>query len=81
MSARGPYFVDDAPEIEMLQRALGEVLPLGDLLQPGAALHERARHASQAELHGERDAHRASAHDDNLDLGRLTALSHITNRI
>ena len=64
--ARGAQLVDDAPEIEMLQRALGEVLALGNPLRLGAALHQRAGYAAQPELDGERHADRPAAHDDDL---------------
>ena len=50
----------------MLERALREVLALGDLLQLDAALDQRAGDAAQSELDGERDADRAAAHDDDL---------------
>jgi hypothetical protein len=50
----------------MLQRALGQILPFGYLLQPGAALDERARYAPRAQLHGKRDADRPATYYDNL---------------
>src|SRR5262249_34957908 len=64
--ARCAQFVDDAPEIEVLQRTLGQVLALRYLLQLAAALNERARHAPQPKIDRKRDPHRPTAHDDHL---------------
>src|SRR5262249_21947311 len=64
--ARGAQFVGNAPEVEMLDRALGQVLPLGDALRLEAALHQCAVDAALAELDRERDADRASGDDDDL---------------
>src|SRR5262245_56975600 len=64
--ARGPYLVDYAPEIKMLERALSEILPFGDLLQSRSGLNDRAGYASQSQIHGKRDAHRTAAHDNDL---------------
>ena len=64
--ARGAQLVDDAPEVEMLERALGEVLPLGDALRLAAALDQRAGDAAQPEIDRERHADRPAADDDDL---------------
>ena len=64
--ARGAQLVGDAPEIEVLHRALGEVLALRDALRLGAALDQRARDAAQPEVDRERDADRPAADDDDL---------------
>ena len=48
--ARRAQLIDDAPEIEMLERALREVLPLGNPVHPGPGLHQRAGDAAQAEI-------------------------------
>src|SRR6185436_13682883 len=63
---RRPDLVHNAPEIEVLQRALGEILTLGYLLEAGATFDERAGDAAQPQLHGERNADRTCAHYDNL---------------
>ena len=62
----GAQFVDEAPEVKMLEGAVGEVLPLGNIRQAGATFHQRAGHASQSEVYGERSAHRPCAYDDDL---------------
>ena len=64
--AGGADFVDHAPELEVLHRALGEVLALGNLRQALARLDQRAGDAADAEVDGERHAHRSSAHDNDL---------------
>ena len=47
MQPRRAQLVGDAPEIEVLERALRQVLALRDPLRPQVALDERARHAAQ----------------------------------
>ncbi len=64
--ARGAQLVRDAPEIEMLDRALGEVLPLRDPLRLGAALDQHAGYAAQPQIDRERHADRPAAHDRDL---------------
>ena len=64
-------FVHDAPEVEVLQRALAEVLSLGDALRLRVPFHDRARDAPHPKLDAERRTHRPSASDDH-----LVALSH-----
>ena len=64
--ARCSQPVGDAPEMEMLHRALGQVLPLRDGWRLDPALDESARYAAQPEVDGQRHADRASAHDDHL---------------
>jgi hypothetical protein len=63
---RRAQLIDDAHEIEMLERAVGEVLALGDAAKLGARLHQRAGDAPHPKLHGERHADRAAAHDHHL---------------
>ena len=63
---RGAQLIDDAHEVEMLERALGEVLPLGDAAELGAAFHQRAGDAAHSELHRERHADRPAADDHHL---------------
>ena len=66
--ARRTQLVGDAPEIKMLQGALGEVLPFRDPLRRVIALDQRARHVAQAELDGKRHPDRPAAHDHDLML-------------
>ena len=40
--ARGAQFIDDAHEVEMFERAMGEVLAFGNAPELGAAFHQRA---------------------------------------
>ena len=63
---RRAQLIDDAHEVEMLERAMGEVLPLGNAAELGAAFHQRAVDAAHSQLHGERHADRPAAHDDDL---------------
>ena len=64
--ARGAHLFGDAPEIKMLHRALGQVLPLGDALRLAAALDQGAGDAALPELDRERDADGSSADNDDL---------------
>src|SRR5262249_50765192 len=64
--ARRPQFVDDAPKIKMLQRALRQVLTFRYLLQLATALDERTRYAPQPQIDRERCPHRPTTHDDHL---------------
>ena len=63
---RGAQLVDDAPEAEMLERAVGQVLALGDAMHADAGFHQHAGYAAQSELDGERHTDRPAAHDDHL---------------
>ena len=63
---RGAQLIDDAHEVEMLERALGEVLAFGNTTELGAAFHQRTGDAPHPELHGERHADRPAAHDHDL---------------
>ncbi len=63
---RRAHLVGEAPEPEVLDRALGQVLALGDALRLDPPLHQRAVQAAQPEVDGERGADRAAAHDDDL---------------
>ena len=62
----GAHLVGDAPGIEMLHRALREILPLRDALRLHAPLDQRAGDTAQAELDRERNADRSAADDDDL---------------
>ena len=64
--ARGAQLIDDAHEVEVLERAVGEVLALGNAPELGAAFHQRAGDAPHSELHGQRHADRPAAHDHDL---------------
>ena len=64
--ARGAQRVDTVPEIKMLQRALGEVLPLRDALHQDVALDQRATDPALPKLDRERDADRPATDDDHL---------------
>jgi len=64
--AGGAQFVDEAPEVEMLEGALGKVLSLGNVREADAAFHQHTGHASQSEVDCERGAHRACTDDDDL---------------
>ena len=66
--ARAAQLVGDAEEIEMLERALGEVLALGDEVALGAAFHQRTGNATLAQIDRQRHAHRPAADDDHLIL-------------
>ncbi len=55
----------DAPGMEMLQRALGEVLSLGDGVRLAPPFHQDAGDTPQPEIEGEGEADRAAA--DNRD--------------
>src|SRR5262249_20792348 len=69
--ARGTQRVGDAPGVEVLHRALRQILPLRNAMRRGAALDQRAGYPAQPEVDGERHADRPSAHDDD-----LVALAH-----
>ena len=60
------HLVDAAPEIEMLERALRQVLALRDVVHPHAPLDQRARYSALGEIDGQPDAHRAAADNDDL---------------
>ena len=64
--ACGPQLVGNAPEIEVLERALREILPLRDPLQLGSALDQGATHSPQPQLQCESRSDRPSAHDHHL---------------
>src|SRR5690242_7119461 len=62
---RPPQRVGDAPEMEMLQRPLRQVLPLGDPVHAGTRLDQHAGDAAQAKHDRERHADRPSADDSD----------------
>jgi hypothetical protein len=64
--ALGAQFLDAAPEVETLERALREVLSLGNFVHPDTALHQRAGYATQTEIDREPDADGTAADDDDL---------------
>ena len=64
--ARGAQPVGDAPEMEMFERALGEVLPLGNVVVAAPPLDQRAGDPAQPEIDGERQTHRPAADDGDL---------------
>ena len=64
--ARRPQLVGDAPEIEVLHRALRQILPLRNPLRLDAAFHQGARYSAQPEVDRQCHADWASAHDDDL---------------
>src|SRR4029077_1892407 len=64
--ARGAQFVRQAPELEMFQCALGEVLAFGDARKFNAGFNQRAADTAQPEVDGERHADRSASHDDDL---------------
>jgi hypothetical protein len=49
--ARRAQLIDDAHEIEMLERPMGQVLPFGNAAELGTTFDQRATDAAQAELH------------------------------
>jgi hypothetical protein len=63
---RGAELIDDAHEVELLKRAVGEVLAFGNAPELGAAFHQRAGDAPHPELHGKRHANRSATHDHDL---------------
>src|SRR5437764_115523 len=69
--ACGAQRVHNAPEIEVLDRTLCEILPLRNALRFAPALDERAGNTALAELDCERHADRSAADDDD-----LTSLGH-----
>ena len=71
--ARAPQFVDDAPRIEMLERALRQVLPLGNPMHAVARLDQHAGNAAHPERHGKPGADRAAADDGDFGI-RLHAM-------
>ena len=73
--ARSPQLLLDAPEMEVLQGARGQVLALRDVLQPGVTLDNGAGDAALAELDREGDAHGPAADDDNLIALRVSHMS------
>ncbi len=76
--SRRAQFVGDAPEMEVLQRALGKILPLGNVLQRAPALDERTRNAAHSQSHRERGADGAAAHNNYLVI-LFHALPHFFN--
>ena len=64
--ARGAQLFADAPKIEMLHRALGQVLALGDALRLAAPFDQGAIDATLPQLDRKRDAHGSSADNDDL---------------
>ena len=63
---RRAHLVDDAPEVEVLQRARREVLPFGDAGQLLPTLDDHAIDAVQPELHAQPHAHGPTPDDDDL---------------
>ena len=64
--ARSAQLFGDAPEIKMLHRALGQVLPFGNALRLKAALDQGASDAALPQLDRERDADGSSTDNDDL---------------
>ena len=64
--ARRPQLVLDAPEVEVLQGALREVLPLGNALGQQVAANDDDVHPAHAEVQPHRDANRPAADHDDL---------------
>ncbi len=58
--------IDDAPELEVLERALREVLALGDRVHLATALDERALDAAQPEVEREAEPDWPCAYDDDV---------------
>src|SRR5262249_31702130 len=56
----------DTPKVEVLERALGEVLPLGNAIERRAALDQHAADIVQAERDAKREADRTAADNDDL---------------
>src|SRR5215813_13991566 len=65
-NARRAQLIRDAPEIEVFDRTLGQILPFWNPLRFETAFHEDARYAAQAKVNCQGHANRASTHDDDL---------------
>src|SRR5262249_22900101 len=65
-TARRAQLIRDAPEIEVFDCALGQILPFWNPLRFETAFHEDARYAAQPKVDCQGHANRASAHDDDL---------------
>ncbi len=65
-NAGPPQLVHDSPQVEVLQGALGEVLPLRELLRLKMTSHHQAVDASQPEVHSHGNADWPSTRDDHL---------------
>ena len=59
-------FVDAAPEIEALARALRQVLAAWNIVHAGPAFDQHAGHAAHRQIHRQPDADRPAADDDDL---------------
>ena len=66
---RGTKFRLCAPEVKVLQRALGQVLTLRDRLRTDVTLDQNAPHAALAEFDGEAKTDRPASDDDDLRWG------------
>src|SRR6202011_5926847 len=64
--ARRPQLLLDAPEMEMLERALREVLSLRNAVERHAALDQRAADAPEVECNAEHETDRTAADNDDL---------------
>jgi hypothetical protein len=64
--ARGAQFLTDTPKIEVLDRALRQVLAFGNALRFEPTLHQRAGNAALPKLYRERCADGSAADDDDL---------------